>query len=223
MDIVNRAELERKLARVIGKQQQAEFRKLMNLLGDPPRIENVPHEYWENGWRSLQKEVEPVLLDIYMSQAEAMLGTISAGVDWTLINTTAANWASTYTYGLVRELTEKTRAGLQTIIPRFYQDGWDLGQLRKALSRWYSPVRADMIAITETTRAAVEGEKAVVDLLQSESGIVMIPIWQTNQDERVCPLCGPRHGKPITDGKFPPKHPRCRCGVNYEFPKKGLA
>ena len=221
MQITNRAEIERNLARLIGRHQQAELRKLLNLLGDPPRIENVPPEYWENGWRSLQTQIEPELINIYMNQAEAMLGTISVGVDWTLINTTAANWASTYTFDLVRRLTETTRLGLQQTIPRFYADGWNLGQLRTTLSRWFSPIRAESIAITETTRAAVEGEKALVDLLQKESGLEMIPIWQTNMDERVCPLCGPRHGRPITDGKFPPIHPRDRCWVTYEF-RKGL-
>jgi hypothetical protein len=47
----------------------------------------------------------------------------------------------------------------------------------------------------------------------------MVPIWQTSNDERVCPICGPKHGKEITDGKFPPAHPRCRCWVTYEFPE----
>jgi hypothetical protein len=106
---------------------------------------------------------------------------------------------------------------LNEIIPRFYEEGWNLGQLRTDLERYYSPVRAEMIAVTETTRAAVEGERALVEALQKESGIGMAPIWQTSNDERVCPICGPKHGKHITDGQYPPAHPRCRCWVTYEF------
>jgi len=32
----------------------------------------------------------------------------------------------------------------------------------------------------------------------------------------VCPICGPRHDKEITDGMYPPACPRCRCWVNHE-------
>ena len=64
MDIVNREEIERKLARVLSRDLRAELGKLLDYLGDPPRLENVPPEYWQNGWRTIQREVEPVLLDV---------------------------------------------------------------------------------------------------------------------------------------------------------------
>jgi hypothetical protein len=81
-----------------------------------------------------------------------------------------------------------------------------------------SPIRAEMIAVTEVTRAASQGEQAIAREL-ARAGIVMTPIWNTNQDDIVCPLCGPKNGKEIEDGQFPPRHPRCRCWVSYELPK----
>jgi hypothetical protein len=120
---------------------------------------------------------------------------------------------------MLQDLFNTRYEHLNEIIPRFYEEQWNLGQLRSDLERYYSPVRAEMIAVTETTRAAVEGERALVDALQKESGIAMVPIWQTSNDERVCPICGPKHGKPITDGQYPPAHPRCRCWVTYEYPE----
>ncbi len=46
------------------------------------------------------------------------------------------------------------------------------------------------------------------------------PIWVTEQDDAVCGVCGPLHGKPAdTWGQFdsgPPAHPVCRCFINYE-------
>jgi len=83
-----------------------------------------------------------------------------------------------------------------------------------------SPIRAEMIAVTEVTRAASEGEQAVAREL-ARQGIIMTPFWNTNRDELVCPICEPRNNQEITDGMFPPAHPRCRCWVNYELPKPG--
>ena len=219
MDVINRDQLERKLARIISSSQRKELDKLLLMLGDPPDINNVPSTYWVNGWKNLSKQVEPVLMDIFIQQAEALMDDIVIGVDWGLVNTAAANWAREHSEEILKKLFDVTYQGLNETIPKFYELGWNLGDLQSALERWYSPVRAEMIAITETTRAAVEGEKALVELLKQENGIEMIPIWKTAKDERVCPLCGPRHNQPITDGVYPPLHPRCRCYTVHEFPK----
>lgn len=217
MDIINRDELERRLARIVGRDLRAELQKLMDYLGDPPRLANIPDAYWQNGWRDIQKDVEPALLDIFLQQAEGLMAEIGIGVNWDMVNTTASQWSRQHTEGILQQLFTTRYEHLNTTIPRFYEEGWNLGQLRAELETWYSPVRAEMIAVTETTRAAVEGERALVEALQKESGIAMVPIWQTSNDERVCPICGPRHDKPITDGIYPPRHPRCRCWVTYEF------
>ncbi|NLE26860.1 MAG: hypothetical protein GX625_16270, partial [Clostridiaceae bacterium] len=66
MDFVNRDEIERKLARVLSKDLRVELDKLLNYLGDPPNLANVPAEYWQAGWKDIQKDVEPVLLDVYL-------------------------------------------------------------------------------------------------------------------------------------------------------------
>lgn len=219
MDILNRSDLERKLARVVGRDLRLELRKLLNYLGDPPRLENVPRDYWQNGWRDIQKDVEPVLLETYLSQAEAMMNEVNIGVEWDTINTNASQWAKQNTEKTLMDLFDKRYNHLNEVIPRFYNEGWNLGQLQADLERWYSPVRAEMIAVTETTRAAVEGERAMVAELEKTTGRRMVPVWMTSRDERVCPICGPKHGKEITDGKFPPAHPRCRCWTNHKFVK----
>ncbi len=220
MDVINRDELERKLARIVGRDLRVELQKLMDYLGDPPRLENVPNSYWQNGWRDIQKDVEPVLLDIYLAQAEGLMNETAIGVDWDMINGTASNWARQHTEQVLQDLFNKRYNHLNEVIPRFYSESWTLGQLQSDLERWYSPVRAEMIAITETTRASVEGERALVEELEKITGKKMVPIWQTQNDERVCPICGPRHKKEITDGMYPPAHPRCRCFATYEFEKE---
>ena len=219
MDVINRDELERKLARIVGRDLRAELSRLLDYLGDPPRLENVPSDYWNSGWRTIQKDVEPVLLDIYLSQAEGLMNEVGIGVNWDQINATASQWAKRHTEQVLADLFRKRYDHLNETIPRFYEEGWNLGQLQDDLEKWYSPVRAEMIAVTETTRAAVEGERAMVAELEAIAGKRMVPIWKTMKDERVCPICGPRHNKEVVDGKFPPIHPRCRCGISWEFSK----
>ena len=225
-EVINRDELERRLARVIGREQRAELEKLLALLGNPPRLENVPPVFWEMNWKNMASAVEPVLMDIYLGQAQAMLTAIPVGASWDMINKGAAEYARRYGYDLVKEIAKNTQNGvieilqrLQTEIPNFYTEGMNLGQLEDRLSRWFSPQRAEMIAVTETTRAATEAEKAVADEIYRDSGIKLIPIFNIEDDERVCPICSPRDGKEITDGEYPPLHVNCRCWVTHELPK----
>lgn len=217
-EFVNRSEIERKLARVIAKDLRGELDKLMGYLGDPPDLSRVPAEYWNNGWRGIQKDVEPILVATFIQQAEAAMNTMGVGVDWAVVNTTAANWARNHSAEVLQQLFNRTYEGVSATVPQYFEQGWGIRELRTALERWHSPLRAGMIAVTETTRAAVEGERAYVDQLQKETGAGMVPIWMTANDDRVCPICGPRDEKPITNGKYPPAHPRCRCGVGYEWP-----
>jgi hypothetical protein len=219
MQVINRDELERRLAKVVGKDLQDELKKLLDYLGDPPRLANVPNEYWSRGWRDIQKDVEPILLDIYLQQAEALMTDVNIGVSWDQVNQQASNWSRDHTEQVLSEMFNRRYEHLNETIPRFYEEGWNIGQLTTELERWYDPVRAEMIAVTETTRAAVEGERAYVEQLRRELGVNLVPVWNTANDERVCPICGPKHRKEITDGVYPPAHPRCRCYLSYTIPE----
>jgi len=219
--VIDRYEIERKLARVLSRDLRGELDKLLGYLGDPPNLANVPPAYWQTGWRDIQKDVEPILVDTYIDAAMDLSDGIGIGIDWGLANNTAANWASRNLSDLLQKMFQTTYEGVNSTVPRFYTEQWTIGDLTRRLERWHSPRRAELIATTETTRAVVEGERAAVAQMTAETGIELIPVWLTNNDERVCPYCGPRHKKSITDGIFPPAHPRCRCMVSYEPKKAG--
>ena len=87
-DFLNRTEIESRLARVLSKDLHGELSHLLDMLGDPPDLSKVPAEYWNNGWRGIQKDVEPILLDVFMTQAQAQMNTIGVGVDWALVKRT---------------------------------------------------------------------------------------------------------------------------------------
>lgn len=221
MDFTQRAEWEARLASTLGRLGEKQKREVLRLLGDPPRLENIAMSYWEQYRNELQAVLEGDFEAIYLQSAANFIGSQPAfGVDWSLINRAASDWARRYTFGMVGGLSDVARQGLQELIPRFYERQMTLGELRERLGQWFGPVRADMIATTETTRAAVAGEEGVAGELRNQ-GIDMTEIWQTNNDEIVCPICGPRNGQPRGSNWTvpPPAHPRCRCWVTHELPQ----
>jgi len=221
-DIPNRDELERILARKLGGLSRRQMGKLLELMGDPPSLENVPLSFWDDAGMELGQAVIPFSERVYLEAAERMLEKVSIGVDWSLVNEAASGWAQQYSYNLVSGINDTTRRAVSRAVSNFFEQGWTFGDLRQRLGNIYSPVRAEMIARTEVTRAGVEGERGVVKEIEKQ-GIRMVEVWQTRNDEIVCPICGPRHGKKRGDGwnanDGPPAHPRCRCWTNHEFEK----
>lgn len=230
-DIPNRAALERKYGRVMAGILRRQMGELLELMGDPPDLSKVPPDFWARHGREAEAKLRPFGEKVYLEAAERMLSEVPVGVDWALVNEAAMSWANRYTYDLVTGITETSRRGLQQAVSGYFQEGITQAELTAQISsfkdrtgRLFGPVRAEMIARTEVTRAAVEGERALVketDSILAGHGIEpMVPFWQTRNDEIVCPICGPKHNKEIVDGEYPPAHPRCRCWITYKLPKK---
>ena len=219
-DIPDRDKLERKLARILGSMNKRQLASLLEYMGDPPDINKVPPEFWDQAGKELAAAVLPFSEGVYLDAAERMLEEVSVGVDWNLVNSAASNWAQQYSFELVTGINNTSRQAIQRAVSAYYTEGMTQGQLEERLSRIYSPVRAEMIARTEVTRAAVQGEWAFVREIRQQ-GIEMVEVWKTRNDDRVCPICGPRHNKKRGDGwdsdNEPPAHPRCRCWLNHEI------
>lgn len=216
---MTRSEQEAELARVLAKAQGKERREILSALGSPPNFDNLTPEFWSNYSHALRKEIVPALEKIFLASAQGMLDkTPSIGVDWTLVNKQASEWASKYGFDLVKDLSDTTRTALQAKVAAFYENQLTIAQFAESLEPLFGPVRAEMIAVTETTRAAVRGQAALVDEL-NKTGIVMEPFFVTSEDETVCPICSPLNGKRVDESDFPPLHPRCRCDIVYRFKK----
>ena len=219
-DIINRDEQEAALAKALAREFNRMRLRLMVLLPELERMMgNVAPEEWQEHRSKLNQAVRPLMSSTYLQQAQQMLDDFpSIGVEWGLVNEAAAEWAKKYTFDLVTNLVDTSERTLQKLIPKFFEEQMTQGELREALSPLFGSVRAEMIARTEVTRAASEAEQGMARELE-EQGIHMTPVWQTREDELVCPICGPKADKPIEDDEFPPAHPRCRCWVTYELPK----
>jgi SPP1 gp7 family putative phage head morphogenesis protein len=131
-------------------------------------------------------------------------------IDWQLANNAAAEWARRYGYELVRGMNDTTRQRLQREIVQFVQNEESLPDLIERLEDVFGPVRAEIVGVTEVTRAYQQGSLAS----WRQSGMIQKKEVRTANDELVCPICGPKNGKQYdlddTDGDSP-FHPRCRC------------
>ena len=160
-----------------------------------------------------------------VTTAADSLTQIGVSIDWAMAHTNAAEWANRYSYELVRGITDTTRARLQTAIDEWMRNGDTLAQLRDELEPLFGAQRAQLIAQTETTRAAAQGTLEGF----RQSGVIHRIEWRTARDEFVCPICGPLHGTRVALGEtfagglLPPAHPGCRCWtaavVDDEEPK----
>ena len=148
-------------------------------------------------------------------------------LDYSLINANAQAAVSEHVGNMLQDIDKATREILKEQVQRFVETpGMTIGDLREALP--FSPGRANTIAVTEVTRAYGEGERMAGERLAEEyPDVKVVKKWYTNEDDKVCPLCGPlgRGGwVPIADafatdsrtGEMimnPPRHPNCRCWI----------
>lgn len=186
----------------------------------------------------LEAHVKKVYIDSSVEAQTALDKLAPIAINWSTPNVNAANWARQYTFDLVRGLEDTTIAqvklniaSLQKDVSDFFGKPTTLGELRGQIGRyipdwtdrlghvWSTPVRAEMIAVTETTRASVQGQLNSVKFLKDDYGIDMVSVWQTANDEKVCEICGPNNGKREGEGWTdpPPAHPNCRCGISSEL------
>jgi hypothetical protein len=167
--------------------------------------------------------MRPELEHMALESAQALLNTVPMGVDWTLIATDAADWADQWCGQLIRGVTATDRAFVGRTVKRFFTtQGMTRGELEESLATMFGEKRASSIAVTEVTRAYGEGQRIVWQRLK-DTGFEMEPIWHTNRDELVCPLCGANDGKAQAEGwtaDWAPAHVNCRCSVQFRWKRK---
>ena len=154
--------------------------------------------------------------DLGVSVAVAQFDTIGYGFDWTLANVAARDWANRHAGELITLINDTTRNQVRQAVAAWIENGDPLPALIRELAPMFGGERAKLIAATEVTNAYAEANR----LSYIESGVVDEIEWRTARDERVCPICGPLHGRrtsvenPDFDGRgIPSAHPRCRCWI----------
>ncbi len=171
-------------------------------------------EFW-NGeeallWEALAGVYISALLAGMDGAVEQLPLELQALVNYDDLNTEALRFIRQYRFNLIRGINETTRRQVQEALTNWIQSGDPLSVLEDALAPIFGSVRANMIAVTEITRAFAEGNA----LAWKATGFVSEVRFNTARDDKVCPFCSPLDGKtfPVDDyGHKPPIHVRCRC------------
>jgi SPP1 gp7 family putative phage head morphogenesis protein len=164
--------------------------------------------------KDLGATVERAIIARYVQQVGLVSRDTGIVFDPAKVQNDASAWANQYTPELIGGLNETTRDLVQRIILEGRSTPLTLSQIAERLAPAFGRQRADVIATTELTRAAAQATVASQEYLR-QAGVNMVMIWQTNNDERTCPICVPRNGARQGEGwdEPPPAHPRCRCYV----------
>jgi hypothetical protein len=177
-------------------------------------IESAWEPYWDRDTipvskftRKIKAAMEDALVFSFVDAAHALLREFieESDIDLDELDELATVAVDTQTKWVAAAVAETTRKWVE-----------DDDNHARAFNR----ERAELIAITEITRARSQGERAAAEML-AELGIPVVGTWFTMEDERVCLICGPLHLTPEAYWSqfFPegsPAHPRCRCRLDWK-------
>lgn len=171
----------------------------------------LSEEFWKGERERLFNVLFPLVTDAALTGAENAITDLGVGVDWELVNKAVKKWAKKYTFDLVGGINETSKTFLQKAVSEWIESGQPLDDLIEDIESMFSTNRAEMISITEVTRAFAEGNIAS----WKASEVVDGKKWMTAQDELVCEICEPLAGvESSLDEDAPPAHVRCRCWVS---------
>lgn len=153
---------------------------------------------------SLRAALVPALTAVVLERTQALETELGTGAD-----VDPAPWVADYVPTLTAELNQTTVAAIAAVTAT---PGMDRAALVTALQGAFGARRAETIALTSITEANSQAVRGVGGYLASQ-GVDIEYVWQTNNDEMVCLICGDLDGTVVSADELPPAHPRCRCGA----------
>lgn len=186
------------------------------------KIRMVDEGFWNGERELLIRILLPLIRSAAQAGARSALSGLSVGVDWALVNRAVLAWVNRYVNELATGIIQTSKSFVWSSISDWIESGDPLDELIKTLSPMFGQVRAEMIGVTEVTRAFAEGNMAA----WKESGVVDGVRWMTGEDDLVCEICLPLEGTEADFGgagftteqgeealgiEAPPAHTRCRC------------
>lgn len=204
------------------KRQLERMRPQIEMTMSAKTIKDILRELDEFDDEDFFRDLWKIFTDAAKRGAGYFRTQVNIGFDDTLVNVRAAEWARGYALDLIKDITSTTRAVISEVIAKFIETpGMTIGDIVRELP--FGESRALSIAVTETTRAYAEGEmQAGRELAKQFPGVRIVKRWYTNNDDRVCEICGPMNeqeqdiddpfeGGDGEDYDAPPAHVNCRC------------
>lgn len=185
-------------------------------------IGDFDDDWWAEGMEATEAELARILSAAARDGVALFADQASIGMDYALSNRQASTRASKYTTEWLRGLNKTTRQALRDGLVSFVETpGFTIGDVMDLLP--FDDRRAERVAVTEITRVYALGNQVAGEQLASEfPGVRVVKTWITNNDDRVCDICGPLDGVEVGideafqggDGEYyenPPAHVFCRC------------
>lgn len=172
---------------------------------------------------ALEAELYLLFLEAIVDGIDLFDEEIPLDVSYDKAKQLAAQYAREYVTEWIAGLDSTSAEAVRSAVAAFIETpGMTVGDVIRTLETTFDPARAERIAITEITRAYAEGNQlAGEDMAEQWPGVRVTKRWFTNNDDLVCPICGPLEGKEVgIDEDFesggepydnPPAHVNCRC------------
>jgi hypothetical protein len=158
------------------------------------------------------------------NKAETQVEAMGLPVDVITADDAIKDWTRTHAFKLVTDINNTTRNALRKKLSVWVESGEPLSALVKDLEPIFGKKRAELIASTEVTQAYARGNveawkasemadqepeqmppahprcRCWITLTKKSKG-VWVYRWNTANDERVCPICGPLHRQSVGAAK----------------------
>jgi len=161
----------------------------------------------------LQEVLLPLLEDVFIEYSNLIISDTGVEIPIEDLQTLSSQWAEDYTYDLIKDLDNTSRDVVADAISSYLDtEGMTRQDVEDKLQQAFGKVRADKIAVTETTRAAAASATLLKDHYKEYYDLDYTKKWNTNADDLVCPICGPNNGKLEEEVEEEiPAHVGCRC------------
>jgi len=180
--------------------------------------QTIPADILKND--DIEALIFKILFGLIEAGAALSLGTLPSIVDLDSVLAKTIEWVQSYGYDLVKGINDTTLQGIRNALDAFTSTpGMTIGDVIEMMP--FGPVRAQMVAVTEITRAYAEGDARVAEQLMLDyPDLRVVKTWYTNNDDlaRKCPVCWPAHEQTVLANRAfrngfdsPPGHPNCRC------------
>lgn len=205
-----REKYEERIKRDIGSLRASQRLALMDMLGDPPSLDNVPAEFWEQAKEDEKDGLAVILVALFRDRARDVAEEHGLEIDETLVSMSADRFARERAAWTI----ERSQASIQNRLAAKIGAGKDLNEDEVSQS---VEGNVGTIAVTETTQGLSTGVLfAAGAALEMNRRLLMI--WRLSPCKH-CALC-PMLNMTIQDfwrrviPAGPPVHPHCKCWLD---------
>lgn len=234
-ELKDRDDSEATIAILLANLFNEQRREIKTRLGDPPRLSGLNESFWTGLERETASKIRPKLKQVHLAAAVGLLADVAEPINGNegqlataALEARSEQFAQRRADELAAQMTANTRERVEKIA-RDNQAATAAVGIGVLLIGVLGAGRAEGAAITEVTDAAARGELDTVAAFEAETGLTIEPIWNTEGDGRVCPICRPLDRRPVSEialSELGPQatevkpginaHPRCRCHLTFE-------